>query len=322
MLSALINLLFARGEQAVYALQHLPPIKKTVLPSQVSDHALPVRVLLPTADTIALVCDSPHSGTDYPSDFRYSVAVTELRKCEDTYVHWLWDAVPRVGGTLVHATFPRSYIDPNRHEQDIDVAMLADTWPGDAAPAARTLALGNGLVSSLTPTRHPIYARRLPAHEVAYRIEHYWRPYRRALTQAIEMAAANGPRWHLNLHSMPSNAYERLGRVAPGPLCDVVLGNLNGQSCSAAFTSMVAQSFRERGYSVAVNDPYAGQDLLREFGAPSCGHESLQIELNRAIYLNEQTRKLLPRATDVREDITDVLGEIAGHIRNITTDRS
>jgi len=287
-----------------------------VPPAQIPLPALPVQVLPPTANAIALVCDSPHSGTDYPADFGYAVPITELRKCEDTHVHWLWDAVPRVGGTLVHATFPRSYIDANRHEQDIDVAMLADGWPGGAAPAARTLALGNGLVSSLTPTRQPIYARRLSAREVAHRIEHYWRPYRRALAQALEAAALQGPRWHLNLHSMPSNAYERLGRVAPGPLADVVLGNLDGRSCSTAFADLVAGAFHQRGYSVALNEPYAGQDLLREFGAPERGYESLQIELNRAIYLNEQTRELLPRANEVREDIADVLCEIASYIRS------
>ena len=281
--------------------------------------ATPVQVLLPATDAaIPLVCDSPHSGTDYPPDFGYAVSTADLRKCEDTHVHWLWDAVPHVGGTLVHATFPRSYIDPNRHEHDIDVAMLADTWPGGAAPAARTLALGNGLVSSLTPAHQPIYARRLPAREIAHRIEHYWRPYRRALAQALQAASAQGPRWHLNLHSMPSNAYERLRRVAPGPLADVVLGDLDGQSCSAAFTALVAGAFRQRGYSVAVNDPYAGQDLLREFGAPARRHESLQIELNRAIYLDEQTRELLPHASAVRDDVTDVLREIASHIRSAT----
>lgn len=280
--------------------------------------ALPVQVLPPAAPAIALVCDSPHSGTDYPVDFGYAVALTELRKSEDTHVHWLWDAVPRVGGTLVHATFPRSYIDVNRHERDIDVAMLADTWPGEVAPSDRCLALGNGLVFSHTPTRSPIYARRLSAREVVHRIEHYWRPYRQALAQALQTVAANGPRWHLNLHSMPSNAYERLGRVAPGPLADVVLGDLHGRSCSADFTALVAGAFRERGYTVAVNDPYAGQDLLREFGNPACGHESLQIELNRAIYLNEQTRELLPRASAVRDDIAAVLNDIAAHIRRVT----
>lgn len=280
--------------------------------------ALPVQVLPPAAPAIALVCDSPHSGTDYPADFGYAVALAELRKSEDTHVHWLWDAVPRVGGTMVQATFPRSYIDVNRHDRDIDVAMLADAWPGEVAPTARSLALGNGLVSSHTTTRLPIYARRLAALEVAHRIEHYWRPYRRVLAQALQAAATLGPRWHLNLHSMPGNAYERLGRVAPGPLADVVLGDLNGRSCSAAFTALVAGAFRRRGYSVAVNDPYAGQDLVREFGNPARGHESLQIELNRAIYLNEQTRELLPRAGAVRDDIADVLHDIAAHIRSVT----
>lgn len=293
-----------------------------MLPPETPRPALPVLVLPPAAPAIALVCDSPHSGTDYPADFDYSVDAAELRKLEDTHVHWLWDAVPSVGGTLVHATFPRSYIDPNRHGHDIDVAMLVDAWPGVAEPAARTLALGNGLVSSLTPGRQPIYARRLPAREIAHRIEHYWRPYRRALAQALEAAAPKGPRWHLNLHSMPSNAYERLGRVAPGPLADVVLGDLNGQSCSAAFTELVAGAFRQLGYSVAINDPYAGQDLLREFGAPARGHHSLQIEFNRAIYLNEKTRELLPRASAVREDVADALTGIAAWIRGVTAPHS
>jgi len=288
------------------------------VPPQASRPAQPVQVVLPSQAAIALVCDSPHSGTDYPADFGYAVATAELRQCEDTHVHWLWDAVPRVGGTLVHATFPRSYIDANRHESDIDVTMLADAWPGHAAPTARTLALGNGLVSSHTPTRQAIYARRLPAREITRRIEHYWRPYRHALAQSLDAAGRQGSRWHLNLHSMPSNAYERLGRVAPGPLADVVLGDLNGQSCSAAFAGLVAGAFRQRGYSVAINDPYAGQDLLREFGAPVHGHDSLQIELNRALYLNEQTRELLPQAHAVRQDIAGVLHEIATHIRSVS----
>lgn len=272
--------------------------------------------MLPDGPAIPLVCDSPHSGTDYPADFGYAVPLADLRKSEDTHVHWLWDTVPRVGGTLVHATFPRSYIDVNRHERDIDVTMLADAWPGEVAPSERCLALGNGLVFSLTTVKTPIYARRLTATEVAQRIDSCWRPYRNTLAQVLNAAAARGPRWHLNLHSMPSNAYERLGRVAPGPLADVVLGDLNGRSCSADFTDLVAERFRWRGYTVSINDPYVGQDLLREFGAPSSGHQSLQIELNRALYLNEQTRELLPRADGLRDDIAEVLRDIATHIRS------
>lgn len=279
----------------------------------------PVQVVGPTASAIPLVCDSPHSGTHYPDDYGYAVDLTDLRKSEDTHVQWLWDAVPEVGGTLVYATFPRSYIDVNRHLGDVDVAMLADDWPEPVSPTARSMALGNGLVSSLTTSRRPIYARLLSANEVVHRIDRYWRPYRAALASALARAGQSGPRWHLNLHSMPSNAYERLGRVAPGPLADVVLGNLNGVSCSGAFVEQVAQLFRHRGYTVSVNEPYAGQDLLRQFGNPQRGHESLQIELNRATYLNEQTRELLPGAAQVRQDIAGVLADLAAQIRSVHT---
>jgi N-formylglutamate deformylase len=209
----------------------------------------------------------------------------------------------------------------NRHVQDIDVHMLADAWPGEVRPSERCLALGNGLVFSHTPSRTPIYARRLTACEVAHRIERYWRPYRQALVQALDTAADAGRYWHLNLHSMPRNAYERLGRVAPGPLADVVLGDLHGRSCSADFMAVVAAAFRQRGYRVAVNDPYSGQDLLREFGDPARGRESLQVEMNRALYLDEQTRELLPQAAALRADIAHVLEKIATHIRSSTSNR-
>ena len=281
-----------------------------------------VRTSEPRGPRLPLVLDSPHSGTRYPQDFGAALPTVQLRAAEDTHVDALWADAPAHGATLIAATFPRSYIDPNRHEHDIDPTMLADAWPGNTAPTARTLELGMGLVPSHTPTHQPIYARRLSAQEVAHRITHYWRPYQHALAQALEAAAQRGPRWHLNLHSMPSNAYERLGRVAPGPLADVVLGDLNGRSCSSAFTQRVAEAFRRRGYCVAINDPYAGQELLRRFGAPSRGHESLQIEINRAIYLDEQTREPLSHANRVRADITDLLHEMAAHIRSACLDNA
>lgn len=317
-----MKLSFARKAGALYASAIFIGLNRafTSLTMQLPEiliPATPVQVLLPdAAAALPLVCDSPHSGTDYPADFGYAVATADLRRCEDTHVHWLWGAVPQAGGTLVHATFPRSYIDPNRDVQDINPAMLADAWPGPTTPTARTLELGMGLVATHTPARQPIYARRLSAQEVAHRIEHYWRPYRQALGEVLEAASAQGPRWHLNLHSMPSNAYERLGRVAPGPLADVVLGDLNGRSCGSEFTGRVAEGFRQRGYTVAINDPYAGQDLLRQFGAPSRGHHSLQVEINRALYLDEHTRELLPRASRVREDIASLLQDVAAYVRH------
>lgn len=278
----------------------------------------PVKVLRPTGDPIALVCDSPHSGTWYPQDFDFAIELQQLRQCEDTLVEQLWDAAPLVGATLVHATFPRSYIDANRAEDDIDLAMLDGEWAGPVAPSDRCLRLGNGLVFSKTPTLEPIYNRRLHAREIAQRTESCWRPYRRALTDALAGASTqHGGWWHLNLHSMPSNAYARLG-LAEKPLADIVLGNLHGASCGAAFTDCVGQAFRQQGYTVALNDPYAGQDLVRSFGRPALGRHSLQVEIKRSLYLDEKTREPKRQFHELRKRIQLVLQTVAAYVREET----
>lgn len=276
----------------------------------------PLSIVTPTVAPIALVCDSPHSGTAYPNDFRFAVALDDLRKCEDTHVETLWNGVSQVGGALLHAHFPRSYIDANRASTDIEAALLSESWPGELRPSDRCIRLGNGLLYSKTTTLTPIYARLLGVEEVRHRIERCWRPYREALRTLINHARArHGRAWHLNLHSMPSNAYERLGLAGDRSLADVVLGDLRGVSCSQAFTRCVAAAFESLGYTVAINDPYIGQDLLREHGHPEQGCESLQIELNRRLYLDEVTREPSVRFERMRQDINLVLEQIARFVR-------
>jgi N-formylglutamate deformylase len=286
----------------------------------------PVQCLGPNENSampLPLVCDSPHSGTQYPSDFGYSVQLQELRRNEDTHVEKLWAGVPNHGGVLLSANFPRSYIDPNRAVDDIDQAMLNGKWPSACAPSKRCRELGNGLIFSKTTQLNDIYQRKLSVAEVQNRIDHYWRPYRQTLDDALQSAVQkHGVRWHLNLHSMPSNAYQRLGIVTDKKLADIVLGDLNGVSSNTEFTTVVATQFTELGYSVAFNDPYAGLDLLRQYGQPDRGFQSLQIEINRAVYLNEDTREPLPQFFKVQADIGRVLKGIADYIRSALASQS
>jgi N-formylglutamate deformylase len=156
-------------------------------------HHMPVQIIRAATQSVTpipLVCDSPHSGTHYPADFGFAVNLTELRKCEDTHVEKLWASVPQYGGTLLQATFPRSYIDPNRAADDIDQAMLNSPWPGVCAPSKRCLELGNGLVFSKTPNLHSIYQRSLSVDDIKNRIENYWQPYRNALDDTLQTAGA------------------------------------------------------------------------------------------------------------------------------------
>lgn len=275
----------------------------------------PYSILTPAAPPVALVCDSPHSGTDYPDDYDYVVDLADLRRCEDTHVDGLWAGVPAVGGTLLHAHFPRSYIDANRACTDIEAALLEEPWPGVLHPSDRCIRLGNGLVYSKTTTLAPIYARKLRVAEVRHRIDAYWLPYRNALTSLLDQAHQRfGKVWHLNLHSMPSNAYQRLGLTTDKTLADVVIGDLHGKSCSPHFTQAVAKAFTDLGYSVSINDPYIGQDLLRAHGKPQAGFESLQIELNRKCYLDETTRMPSERFERMRADIDVVLKQLALYV--------
>jgi N-formylglutamate deformylase len=266
---------------------------------------------------IALVCDSPHSGTHYPEDFGPAVAMAALRRSEDTHVDALWSGVPAVGGTLLCANFPRSYIDTNRDEADIDLSMIEGGWPHPVRPSPRCLQLGIGLIWRETPERLPIYNRKLSPQQVAVRISDYWRPYREALAQQLEGAATRwGGYWHLNLHSMPSNAYERLGLPATKALADVVLGDRNGTTCSPEFRDLVAGAFRGRGYSVAINDPYEGVELVRIAGAPQHNRHSLQIEINRAVYMNEKTREPGPGFAALQADIGQVLLQLSVFVQH------
>ena len=180
---------------------------------------------------LPLVCDSPHSGTIYPPDFQSALALAQLRQTEDTDIEALWAGVPAVGGTLVAALFPRCYIDPNRALDDLDPSLLDGTWPVPLSPGPKSK-LGYGLIFSKVNADSPIYNRRLTVSEVQQRIDRYWQPYRSALDDEIQSAYQTfGCVWHLNLHSMPQNAYERLGIKTDKPLADFVLGDRDGASC-------------------------------------------------------------------------------------------
>ncbi|WP_265922102.1 N-formylglutamate amidohydrolase [Cupriavidus nantongensis] len=276
----------------------------------------PVIVRLPEGEALPLVCDSPHSGTAYPADFGAAVPAARLRGGEDTHVDALWQSVPAVGGTLLAATFPRVYIDPNRMADDIDPAQLGGAWPVPLAPGPKTQ-LGYGLIWSRIDAATPIYDRRLSVAEVQARIERYYRPYHAALAEAVEGAYARfGVLWHLNLHSMPNNAYERLKIASPHPLADIVLGDRDGTTCEPGLVDLVERELRGMGYTVARNDPYKGVQLIAQIGRPAERRNSLQIEIRRPLYMDEVTRERNAGFAPLQRDLGKLTGQVAAYIRS------
>ncbi|WP_420996940.1 N-formylglutamate amidohydrolase [Cupriavidus sp. 30B13] len=275
----------------------------------------PFTLAVPQAAALPLVCDSPHSGTQYPADFGAAVSGPRLRGGEDTHVEALWEAVPRAGGTLVAANFPRVYIDPNRMLDDLDPALLDGAWPELLAPGEKTR-LGYGLIWRNLDAATPLYDRKLSLQEVRNRIDSYYRPYHQALAAAVEAAHARfGAVWHLNLHSMPNNAYERLKIRSERALADFVLGDRDGTTCEPAFVALVADELRAMGYTVACNDPYKGVQLIAQIGRPAERRHSLQIEIRRPLYMDEATRERNAGFTRLQADLGRLVERIAAYLR-------
>ncbi len=277
----------------------------------------PYTLQRPSADPIPLVCDSPHSGTLYPQDFGYAVPFERLRRGEDTDVHVLWQALPALGATLLAANFPRAYIDPNRDVEDIDAAMLDGRWPTPLTPSEKTR-LGIGLIwrDAGKNGKDPIYQRKLAVAEVQARIERYHAPYHAALRKHIEAAHRDfGAVWHLNLHSMPADSYEGLQIESDHPLADVVLGDRDGSTAAPEFTQLVAEAFRRRGLSVALNDPFKGVALIARLGRPAERRHSLQVELHRGLYMHEDTRARSANFDALQRILAQVSAEIAAYVR-------
>lgn len=268
----------------------------------------------PTAPRIPLVCDSPHSGTNYPLDFKTVLPRLELRAAEDTHVEALWGAAPALGATLLEAHFPRSYLDLNRSLDDIDPALLDGPWPTPLSPGEKTC-LGSGLIWRSVKGQ-PLYDGPLSVAEVQQRIDRCYRPYHAALSDAVAQNQARfGALWHLNLHSMPNNAYERLQIKSPRPLADFVLGDRDGSTCEPGFVALVEAHLRAKGYTVARNDPYKGVALIARIGQPALNRHSLQIEIRRPIYMDEQTRERSADFGTVQRDITELLQVMGAYLK-------
>lgn len=268
----------------------------------------------PQVEPVPVVYDSPHSGADYPEDFGHCMSWQGLRRLEDAFVDELFDHGPRFGAGFLRALFPRSYIDPNRAPDDIDVAMLEDDWPHAANPGPKS-ENGIGLIFRLA-AEGPVYDRKLAAREVRHRLDRYYWPYHRTLERALERTWERfGAVLHVNCHSMKSVSTGAMpeGRGVERP--DFVLGDRDGTSCDPAITSQVGQFLRDAGYRVAVNAPYKGVELVRRYSNPARGRHSLQIEINRALYMDERRVRKIDGFAALERTLCSLTSVIGGFVR-------
>jgi len=259
-----------------------------------------------------LVLDSPHSGTVYPEDFRPACDLATLRRAEDTHVEKLYAFAPAMGAAWIEAHFPRSYLDANRDTTELDTALLDGPWTEPLSTDPRVLAkvrLGKGLVWKLTDEGLPIYDRLLGVDEVRARIDNCWRPYHAAVAEAIDAAhARHGYSIHINCHSMPAVAGSHATDFPGLVHADFVIGDRDGSTAAPALSQSICEHLRARGYSVDYNHPYKGVELVRRHGRPAGQRHSIQVEVNRRLYMDEATLALDEAgAARLRQDLQSMV---------------
>ena len=273
----------------------------------------PFLVHRPTAVSSPVVLDSPHSGFVFPADFGAAVSEFDLRDGEDSFVDALWRPAAERGIPLLAAQFARTYLDLNRHADDIDLALLDAPWPHPHQPSGKAQ-IGKALLWRTLDDGRAIYDRSLTIAEVQGRIARCHAPYHQALRGLLDAAHARcGVVYHLNCHSM--NAVSGvMGEGGAGiPRADMVLGDRDGTSCAPAFTAFVREVLTAQGYEVRVNDPFKGVELVRAHADPANGRHSLQLEVNKRLYMDSTTRERHAGFDPLQADLMALLNAIGRH---------
>jgi N-formylglutamate amidohydrolase len=267
-------------------------------------------ILRPDRLAAPLVLDSPHSGTLYPADFHPAQPPERYRRAEDMYVDELFGDAPALGLPLLKARFGRVYCDVNRAFDDLDPTVLDDASGLALAPSAKAR-LGKGVVWTATPPDGaPLLAARLPRAAYEARLARCWHPYHEALAGLLAETRGPGGVFHLDLHSMQpvANAMheDATGSLRP----DIVLSDREGASAGAGFLEAALAALDGLGFSVAVNDPFKGAEILRRHGNPAAGIHSLQIEVNRALYMDVGSYGKTQRFDDTRRRLATFVSRL------------
>ncbi|WP_342069135.1 N-formylglutamate amidohydrolase [Yoonia algicola] len=264
----------------------------------------------PRTRTTSVVFASPHSGRDYPDSFlrRSVLNASEIRSSEDAFVDQLFVAVPDYGAPLLTANAPRAYLDLNRGPDELDQALIEGVRRNAHNPR---IASGLGVIPRVVANGRQIYRGKLTLAEAHLRIAQYWRPYHDQLQTLLdESNNAYGEAILIDCHSMPHEALENVG--PPGSARpDVVLGDRFGSAAAGSIVERVEAAFANAGLRVARNMPFAGAFITQHYGRPSRRQHAIQVEIDRAIYMNERTLEPSSDFAAFQALLSGVIAEIA-----------
>ena len=279
----------------------------------VNDSDAAIEILAPAEQRVPLVFSSPHSGRDYPADFLAAskLDAMAIRRSEDSFVDELFSHVPYHGAPLLKALFPRAFVDPNREPYELDPSMFRQPLPKFVNRRSPRVAAGLGTIARVVASGAEIYSCKLDFEEVVARIERCYRPYHEALEDLITQTRTMfGTCILIDCHSMPSIGGPMENDAGRRRQVDFILGDAHGRACARPLTMLVEETLRGMGYSVVRNTPYSGGFITRNYGRPERGVHALQIEINRALYMDETTFERTAGLAKVTSDMNDLAARL------------
>jgi N-formylglutamate amidohydrolase len=274
------------------------------------EQSSPFEIVEPLKWRAPIIFNSPHSGSIYPDAFLNAsrIDLPTLRRSEDSFMDELIGGLSVRGFPTVRVNFPRSYVDVNREPYELDPRMFSGRLPSFANIRSMRVAGGLGTIPRVVGDGQEIYRERLSVDDALGRIETFYKPYHRALRRLIaKVHQTFGAAVVIDCHSMPSIGVSRDEPRRP----DLVIGDRYGTSCASLLPDMVEDTMTRLGYSVGRNKPYAGGFITEHYGNPASGLHVVQLELNRAVYMDERRREKGPRFAQVAADFATLAEVLA-----------
>ena len=264
---------------------------------------------LPAQDTSCVVFASPHSGSEYPAAMLRETVLSDhaIRSSEDAFVDRLFDCAPEYGARFIKAAAPRAYVDLNRSPDELDPALIAGVRHKGHNPR---VASGLGVIPRVVANGRSIYRGKLSMAEVQQRLDNFWHPYHAQLQSLLDAAHVyHGQSVLIDCHSMPHEAVDSVARTGIRRP-EIVLGDRFGAAASGAVVDRVEAAFIDQGFVVARNAPFAGAYITQAYGRPSRGQHAVQVEIDRALYMDEA--RIRPKA-----DFEAIRGALRSAIQSI-----
>ncbi len=264
----------------------------------------------PQAATAPLLVDVSRSGREYPKEYRSPLPFTTVHDNVSMYVEDLWAGAPSAGGTLLYCTFPNTWIDVNRNEADMDPAVVDGQWPSPLKPTKRTLE-GLGLIKTRSRYGEPFQERKLGVAEIEERLSLYYRPYHAELKRIVDSLHSRfGVLRQISCHCM-SAVGAPTHPDAGQQRADFCISDLNGKTSSRETMALIIDTLQSYGYSVSVNEPYVGNELIGRHGDPARGIDSVQVEINKKLFMDTNTFRKNAGFDKLKADLDRLLRVVA-----------